>query len=102
MTFDELAYGISFGVPFCIALAEGRKAGLLGVLIGLIIGVGFGVGNFLITRATFQWVRRHPDLGERNPNWFWTMVSWILCVLLFICIAGIGLLGRFIAKLILH
>jgi hypothetical protein len=99
MTFDELTYGICFLMPLFFALSEGRKAGFVGILIGLIIGVGFGVGCFYSTRALFKWVRRQPELGKRNPNGFWMIISWILCVMMFIFIGGISVLGMFAVKL---
>jgi len=93
MTFDELMYGISFLTPLGCALAEGRKAGFVGVLVALVMGVGLGICSFYTTRALFRWVRRHPELGKRNPDGLWPVLVWSLCVVMFVCIGGIGFLG---------
>jgi hypothetical protein len=102
MTFDELTYGISFLTPLFAAFLEGKKAGFLGVLIGLLVGFGLGIGGVFGTKAVFKCIRQHRELGKRNPPPLWTVLSWILCIALFVCIGGLGLLGMIATKLVIR
>jgi|SRR5208282_1787654 len=100
MTFDELMYGISFVTPLFCTLSAGRAAGFLGVVIALVVGAGLGICSFYMVRGLFKWVRRHPELGKRNPDGPWMLLSWGLCVAMFACIGGIGVLGILVTKLV--
>lgn len=40
----------------------------------------------LALKNRLSWFRRHPELGERPPNWDWTDTLWVI-VAIMLCAA---------------
>ena len=103
MTFTELMSLLAFTTPVLCGLESGWKAGRgFGVLIGLIVGLVLGIGSFCGVRGFSRWVHHHPKLSEPHPGVVWIVVSWFLCVALFLWIFGFAFFGIWFTKCVIH
>ena len=93
-----MIYLICFITPFVSAFSEGRKAGIVGIAAGLVVGLALGTGAVFAIRALFQWVVRHPHLGERFPTPVWIIVDTLLVVTFMASLVGLALLAHVITQ----
>jgi uncharacterized BrkB/YihY/UPF0761 family membrane protein len=102
MTIQELLIGICFTQALFFSVVAGKQSGAIGILIGVIVGLALGFAGLLGVRATFNRVNRHSQLGKRKPQFLWMIFSWFLFLVLLVSIVGLGILGKFVTRLVIR